>query len=116
MADFELLKSLSDILKKRSELTLTLDQLKAKTDEYIKLRNQVVDEIWLLKAKNTRVATNDERLLISIEIKEIQKKLNACQSEDQIALLINEIKNKEMEENGHSNLDSNSPYILLCKA
>ncbi|RUR09117.1 hypothetical protein [Legionella sp. km772] len=113
MANFVLLKALSDSLNKGNGLTL--EQLKEKTDEYIKIHNEILDEIWRLRIKSSRTTPNDERMKILDEIKELQKKLNACKSDEQIASLLNEIKNREVETRGHSDLESNSPYVL-CKS
>ena len=105
------LKDLGELLDKSNKLSL--EQLKSNADQYLKLRNTVANEIWLLKLKIKKSTSNSERLSLSAEITELKEKFAACKSEEEIINLIAEIRNRELSENGSSDIRDNSPYTLI---
>ncbi len=112
MVDFRLFQSLSNVLRESNKLTL--DELKLKTEQYRKLHNQLTQEIWRLNAEYNRTSNSQKRDEITGKKDKITKQLKELGSEKLLNALLDEIKNKEINEDGYSELDRNSPYIL-CK-
>lgn len=110
MGDFKLLQHLSGSLK--NPQSMSLEQLRSTTREFITLRNKVIEYIWSLKGQLSRASESIVRLDVSKQISEVQQSLDKCASEQQIKDLLKEIKDKEIIEIGCSSIGGSTPYSL----
>jgi transposase-like protein len=110
MTEFTLLQQLSKSLEKPQDFTL--DKLKTETEAFRTLHNEVTAHIWQLQKLIGESSSHHEHSELKKELEKLQKLLATCNSEAQIAGLINEIQVRETAEHGSSRVGGSSPYTL----
>ena len=106
MTEFNLFKKPSG--PQKNSLSTTLEELKKDARSIVEIRTELTAQIWKLNIQINKCNDPVKVELLRAELKKGQTALH----EYQPAVLLDNIKNKEIEEFGDSRVGRGSPFLL----